>query len=136
VNNNRNKKRKTLIFQRLRGVLTIFLLFLYILSFETKEIHKILHHHQESLLHSPQQEEDPCHRKVFHHDENACKHKTHVTASEKCSLCELAVHKEHWAAKNNTFTTIHHDSVLNNTVIEFLTTDLSIHLSSRAPPMF
>jgi hypothetical protein len=118
-------------------MLTIPLLFLYILSFETKEIHKILHHdRQQSLLHSPQKEKDPCHRKIFHHEENACKHKTHVTTSEKCSLCELAVHKEHWAAKNDTVTIIHHDSILNNTVIEFLTTDLSIHLSSRAPPIF
>ncbi len=121
----------------LKGWSVILFLFFYVLGLHIQDFHKILHNkHEQNILHSPQQEEDPCHRNVFHHEKKACQHKTHITSFEKCSLCEWTVYKEQWIASNDPIVTINNNIVINNSVIEFLITDLSIHLCSRAPPVF
>src|SRR5687767_14297636 len=77
------------------------LLFFYVLGSHIQDFHEILHgENAESIEHSTQQEEDPCHRNVFHHEENACEHTTHVTKFEKCSLCEWSLYNDQWIASN------------------------------------
>jgi hypothetical protein len=113
------------------------LIFFYVFGSHIQNFHEILHgEHVESITHSPKQEEDPCHRNVFHHEENACEHTTHITTFEKCSLCEWSLHSDQWIASNDSNLILHHSSPTNNSVIDFLITDLSIHLCSRAPPVF
>ena len=68
----------------------IFLLLLYFagnVQFET--FHDVVHSFEQSL-HTPEQEEDPCHRTIYHEVESdGCDHKTHLTAVEQCPLCHV-----------------------------------------------
>jgi hypothetical protein len=130
------KKRISLLacFKAWSGIL---LLIFYFFGSHLQQIHTSLHsEHHQRVLHSPQQENDPCHRNLFHHEKNACEHKTHISNSEKCSLCEWNVYKEEWVASNEPATGPNHVAIINSTVVSFIITDLSIHLCSRAPPIF
>jgi hypothetical protein len=114
----------------------ILLLIFYLLASHVQDIHRSLHkEHQQSVLHSPQQEEDPCHRNLFHHEENTCEHKTHISNAERCSLCEWVIEKEEWIASNDPVVTIRVIAVMNSVPLNLQETDLSIHLCSRAPPV-
>ncbi len=47
-------------------------------------------HSLEKSLHSVEQEEDPCHRAIYHEVKNdGCDHKTHVTEIKQCPLCHV-----------------------------------------------
>lgn len=131
-----NKKRthRPACFKTCSGIL---LLIFYVFGSHVQEIHRSLHSdHQQSVLHYPQQEEDPCHRNLFHHEKNACEHKTHISNSEKCSLCEWNAYKEEWIASNESIGRVNYIAIINSAVVSFIITDLSIHLCSRAPPVF
>jgi hypothetical protein len=68
----------------------VFLLLLYFagnVQFET--FHDVFHSVEQSL-HTPEQEEDPCHRAIYHEVESeGCDHETHLTAVEQCPLCHV-----------------------------------------------
>ncbi len=68
--------------------LLIFFGFQLAVSLHNK-VHNILHDHGFSQLHSIQNENDPCHRAVFHHDQKYhCHHEGHLEkASKKCKYC-------------------------------------------------
>ena len=57
-------------------------------SLQIDSLHRLIHQHGERTLHTPEQEQDPCHRVVFHHQtKGACEHPTHFSESKKCPLC-------------------------------------------------
>ncbi|MFM7193844.1 MAG: hypothetical protein ACKO3B_09630 [Bacteroidota bacterium] len=72
-----------------------FLLFLAVLysagSLQIDSLHRLLHQHGERALHTPEQEQNPCHRVVFHDQpQGSCEHPTHFSESKKCPLCQGA----------------------------------------------
>lgn len=72
-----------------------FLLFLAVLysagSLQIDSVHRLLHQHGERALHTPEQEQNPCHRVVFHDQpQGSCEHPTHFSESKKCPLCHGA----------------------------------------------
>jgi hypothetical protein len=45
--------------------------------------------------HSVKQEEDPCHRLIYHSDkENGCGHDSHYIVSDQCEMCDLAIQSD------------------------------------------
>jgi hypothetical protein len=81
----------------------IFLLLLYFagnVQFET--FHDIVHSLEQSL-HSAEQENDPCHRAIYHEVKNdGCDHETHFTEIEQCPLCHVVpVNVQHLEASHS-----------------------------------
>jgi hypothetical protein len=72
------------------------ILLLYVAgTVQIDNLHQLLHHHTVEL-HSEQAEKDPCHRSVFHHEQNkGCEHKTHVTQTKECFVQQLLGHTFH-----------------------------------------
>lgn len=62
---------------------------LNVISFET--FHQAIHHHDHSELHSDEDEEDACHRAIYHGDVSAdCKHESHFAETDTdCELCKV-----------------------------------------------
>ncbi|MFZ6000988.1 MAG: hypothetical protein ACOYW3_10795 [Bacteroidota bacterium] len=87
--------------KKLRGglarLLTFFLLALYAVgSLQVESFHRLLHGHDDIALHSVEQEQNDCHRAVFHNQAKGdCKHKSHVTENKKCPLCQISTQQLH-----------------------------------------
>jgi cell division protein FtsL len=116
--------------------LTLLLLVLYAIgSLQIESFHRLLHAHDEAALHSPEQEENDCHRLVFHNQSKGdCKHKSHVTELKKCPLCQITVQQDQLA---HTICGPCTPSVENQSIIlaaEVLVCETRLHLPSRAPP--
>ena len=55
-------------------------------------IHAALHASAQEELHSPEHEQEACHKAIYHQaQEGSCHHKTHLATNDKCSLCHLIV---------------------------------------------
>jgi len=55
-------------------------------------IHAALHASALEELHSPENEQEACHKAIYHQaQEGSCHHKTHLVTNDKCSLCHLIV---------------------------------------------
>jgi len=121
--------------ERVKTFSIFFLLLLYVAgNVQVESFHQFFHS-LEKALHSSEQEEDPCHRAIYHDSENeGCDHKTHLTAVKKCPLCHVVPLNVQHIAASQSFLFI----ALPHFFTEFL---LSIHvansfvnLPSRAPP--
>ncbi len=76
--------------------LTFALLIFYVVGTGKLEVvHSIFHDHAATISHTEEQEEDPCHRAIYHDDvEKGCHHATHLIVSDKCQLCDCATHSD------------------------------------------
>lgn len=74
----------------LRNALVLFLAVLYSAgSLQIDSIHRLMHQHGARALHTPEQEQNPCHQVVFHDQpQGTCEHPTHFSESKKCPLCQ------------------------------------------------
>lgn len=80
-----------------RGIfrmLALILLVLYVAgTSELEIIHSFFHNHDHTVSHSEEQEQDPCHRLIYHGDiQQGCDHDSHLIVSDKCHMCDLAFH--------------------------------------------
>lgn len=115
--------------------LLIFFGFQLAVSLHNK-VHNILHDHGFAQLHSSQNEHDPCHRAVFHHDQKFhCQHEGHLEkASKKCKYCF-----EFLASKDQEIQKLYISNTLKFVKIDFTILDISAYDSnadaaSRGPP--
>lgn len=72
------------------------LLVIYVLVSLFNNLHQYFHHNHHQLeICSAETEKDPCHIKVFHHNQtDGCKHETHVyTMENQCELCDAILAK-------------------------------------------
>lgn len=76
------------IFQLLKSSMVIFLLFLYFLGSSGIEFpHKFFH---EDVLHTAQDESDPCHLTLYHQQrDGGCEHTSHFVEEGTCALCDI-----------------------------------------------
>ena len=93
------------------------------------------HDHAVTISHSYEEEKDPCHRLIYHNDAEAgCGHDVHVTVSDKCYLCDFAIHTD----KTLLMPSAHLPLTFDQNSISFYKTDLdsywAVLSSSRAPP--
>jgi hypothetical protein len=69
--------------------LTAFLLLFYILgSVESSSLHSLLHQQTKADLHGSENEDNPCHIRIYEGCEEVCDHPTHISGDTKCSLCD------------------------------------------------
>jgi hypothetical protein len=85
--------------RKLRGLtlpLCTLLLAFYVTGPSQFELlHKLIHTHDHSVSHTATQEEDPCHRAIYHNDiEKGCSHHSHIVVTDKCELCDLISHTD------------------------------------------
>ena len=126
------KKRQ----QRYGAVSSILCLaFCVAIAPETKALHQILHSHQQVVSHNDIEENDPCHRAIYHNGVEGCHHPSHFAVTDQCSLCNLFFHTDQFVL-----------SECESIRVDFLSTELtlsswqlvsfnqSVH-SSRAPPV-
>ena len=116
-------------------VLTFALLIFYIIGTGKLEIHSIFDDHAVAISHSEEQEEDPCHRTVYHDDwQKGCHHATHLIVSDKCQICDCAIHSD------QSLVSSHIDSPVPYPIKQFITyknnldSYFAVISSSRAPP--
>lgn len=93
------------------------------------------HEHDVQISHSYKEEKDPCHRQIYHNDvEAGCDHDVHLTVSDKCDLCDFAVH----ADKTVLTSAIHLTFKFDQDFVGFYKCNLdsywAVLSSSRAPP--
>jgi hypothetical protein len=94
-----NSKRINIYRKAIKSFSVILLLVLYLGGMvEVSVLHRLLHAHKDISKHLVEDEEDPCHRKIFHDDNvNGCEHNTHVTSTAKCQECQQFVSPVHIA---------------------------------------
>jgi hypothetical protein len=118
-----------------KAALYILLLAFYVAGTSQVEVlHELIHSHNNLISHSQQEEKDPCHRAVYHHEtEKGCGH-SHIVVTDKCELCDLISHTDQVLL-----------SRFDSPSIEFVTVDFvcsssdiagagQSNNSSRAPP--
>jgi hypothetical protein len=93
------------------------------------------HDHHVQISHSYKDEKDPCHRLIYHNDAEAgCDHEVHLTVSDKCYLCDFAIHPD----KTLLTSALHLTLKFDQNVVGFYKSNLdsywAVLSSSRAPP--
>jgi hypothetical protein len=132
------KGPKSIITRCISQVLTLLLLLLYLAGSSNLEfIHSYFHDHDIAVAHSDDQENDPCHRLIYHHDiAQGCHHDSHLSASDKCQMCDLASHGSDYTLPElqeyrlENFLTKHFSFYKEN-----LDSYSAVISSSRAPPV-
>jgi hypothetical protein len=76
----------------LRQACWVLLLALYAAAaLKVDSIHELLHAREFAELHSIEQENNPCHKSIYHQEaERGCEHQSHITENTKCPLCEYS----------------------------------------------
>lgn len=78
-------------------MLPLFFVVLYVVGTTHIEwVHSFAHEHANGVLHSGEEEKDPCHRSIYHNDiEHGCHHDSHLIVSDKCKMCDLVSHGDY-----------------------------------------
>jgi hypothetical protein len=117
-------------------IVILVLLFLYTVGISQFDgWHKLFHPHDTVISHSEAQEEDSCHRAVFHLDiEKGCEHRTHIVVNNKCDLCDSIFHTDHLLLSKLDASEISFESfrfIINPSGIAIR---IELILSTRGPP--
>jgi len=88
--------RKRMLAVLRAGSVILLLVFYAAGVLQVESLHAFLHDHQQEELHTLEQENDLCHRAIYHGEkQNDCGHKTHVKKSDSCSLCAVLFSTPH-----------------------------------------
>jgi hypothetical protein len=115
-------------------VVSFALIVVYLVgAFQTSTVHNLVHG-EAAELHSKTNELDACHKAIYHDSKQECGHKLHISSSDKCSMCHLAIHSEH-VLPQNLFTLSDADyKVSIPSLYSFIIDGAASDLSARAPP--
>lgn len=115
----------------------LLLLLYFVGSSNVKILHSFIHVHDISTTHSDQEELDPCHRLIYHHDvEQGCGHDSHLIPNEKCAMCDSV-----FLGAQVSLKTIHADLEISfheehHSLYKFdIDSYWAVISSSRAPPV-
>jgi hypothetical protein len=87
------------IWKGFRAVALSFALALYIAG---STGYGLLHQHSSQVSHSIEEENDPCHKAIYHvEQENACEHGSHISKKESCCDCHLLFHSDQIIFRNS-----------------------------------
>lgn len=113
----------------------VLLLVYFVGSVQIESIHSIFHDF-EVTLHSTEQEEDPCHRAIYHDaKEDACDHTTHITAVKKCPLCHVVPFSDQHLPDQNAFEFFSTSHTYFSGIHESEIKSPIAYLPARAPPV-
>jgi hypothetical protein len=120
------------IWEGLKSLSLILLLALYTASGTG---YGLLHEHQSFVSHSIEEENDPCHKAIYHIDaDNACSHESHVSKHEKCCACHLLCHPDQIIARSSFTESVYLGAGIKCIFLESPIDDISHSHPSRGPP--
>jgi hypothetical protein len=121
---------------RLKAFAVPLLLFLYIAgNVQFESFHQIFHSFEE-ISHSIQEEQDPCHRTIYHDSKSeGCDHETHITAVKNCPLCHVVPFNEQHLSTSNSFISIFSPDLFHDYESEGNSAYPLIDLPTRGPPL-
>lgn len=113
----------------------ISLLFLYFLgSSGIESIHKFFH--EEVVLHTAEDESDPCHLTLYHQQrDGSCDHTSHFVEKEKCSLCGIQFHYNPIAEVSAIGLPISFNLVSAPLLLKLIIEEVDYQFTGRAPPV-
>jgi hypothetical protein len=115
----------------------LLLLIVYVSATSHLElIHSFVHEHKESILHSAEHENDPCHRLLYHSDnDEGCHHDSHLVVLDKCQMCDLACHGDQTITSDLSYLVNYFKSKPGVFYKSHLESYSAVIYSSRAPPV-
>ena len=118
-------------------VLTLFFVVLYVAGTTHIEwVHSFVHEHANGVLHSSEEEKDPCHRSIYHSDvEHGCHHDSHLIVSDKCKMCDLIFHRDYVFSPSAFFLKEEFSTQHFTAYKESIERYWAVISSSRAPPI-
>ena len=123
--------------ESLKAFFSILLLLLYVvgnIQFET--LHQLFHSRENIVTHSSEQEKDPCHTTIYHHEtKNDCGHKSHIIVKSTCAFCDVIGHSDQTFISFNSDTSFKFPNVFCADQLSFEVSDTQLKLRSRAPPV-
>jgi hypothetical protein len=95
------------------------------------------HAHDASIIvqHQVENESDPCHRSIYHHDSyKGCRHEAHFSKYDKCPLSDIAAVQAHVQVSACYAVSLSYSFVSFPTLVLTPVTSQAGLLSARAPP--
>ena len=71
-----------------------FLLLAYLTGTNQFIVNNFLITRASTVLHTPEQEKDPCHRTIYHYEKHPCPHKFHLITGDNCDHSFLFSHSD------------------------------------------
>lgn len=123
--------------QGLKALASGLLLALYLIGNTPVEVvHQFSHAHDSVVSHNEEQESDPCHRALYHADQQeGCAHKLHFTKVEKCKQCHVVAHVDQLTFSDPSVEYIFSDFTHGEISISGALSNIVVHLPARAPPV-
>ncbi|MBT1690478.1 hypothetical protein [Dawidia soli] len=126
-----SRKNKLCIYR----MLSLLMLPLYLAGAGSREVlHAWIHTHEAVVDHSAAQEQDPCHRMLFHGEATACEHDAHLVDSDDCPLCDIACHVDQVMTPEAVFLCAPYGPGCFSCYKQRLDSYWAVLSSSRAPP--
>jgi len=98
-------------------------------------LHHFVHKHSHDVSHSVTDENDSCHRFIYHHDvAQGCGHDSHVVVSDPCPWCDLALQRDQITFEQPDLSAVPSDSRCFSHYKLSLDGYQACISSSRAPP--
>lgn len=124
----------------LGSLLAVMLLGLYLSADLVGSLHSyFVHQEQIETVCSLENEQDACHRAIYHHDSiNGCKHKEHITKPiQKCELCSmLLTHHVLPSHKSTYISQVNHVPVIPALEDQLVSNPIFAAYGLRGPPTF
>lgn len=123
--------------QTIMKVAVLLLLALYFGGSSHLEfLRSFVYDHHVVVVHSEEQEKDPCHRLIYHDDtEQGCGHDSHLIGSDECQMCDLVYQGDQTLLSNNEFESENFSNKFFVLYKENIYSYRDAIRSSRAPPV-
>ena len=96
----------------------------------------LLHQHPSQVSHSIEAENDPCHKAIYHvEEEKACKHESHISKKESCCDCHLLFHSDQIIFRNSLAQSRNHQVFDGSILILSHPEEITLYHPSRGPPL-
>jgi len=127
-------KRPLKTLARMLGALALFVLY-GIGSTQTGYLHQLFHPEEVTAVHTIAQEQDPCHRSLYHGVDTGCRHEFHLAKMQSCGLFHTLVHADQILFESSTLTS--HGACLapEISIREGIASIIAISRLTRGPPV-
>jgi hypothetical protein len=120
----------------IRQGLSFLIIVLYIVCASLPGVlHAVLHDSRFTVLHTVAQENDPCHRMLYHGEAAACDHDAHLVDSDECSMCDVVCHADQVLVRNVIVPQAVYAHRYFSCYKQHLDSYWAVLSSSRAPPV-
>jgi hypothetical protein len=121
----------------LQSLLAAFLILCYLAAnVQFESLHSLAHRDEAEISHHVADENDPCHRKLYHHDfSKGCEHSAHFIASKKCSLCDHHLTTDKIVYTETKASEFRHSFSFLSVAILAAPTTHALQIPARGPPL-